>query len=121
MEQVSSRFSRRVADMNGNVEDRSQLLGRLALGLGVAALLGGVAQVALWLFGLIAAPNYIPTVLISTLVMCAIATATYWLTRQKRFKLATNLFLYGTVLYVTLLVYSIGGVGGPIFVTYLIP
>jgi methyl-accepting chemotaxis protein len=123
MEQVSSRFGRTVADMHGTDLERSRLLGRLALGLGTAALLGGIAQIALWVFGLIVSPNYIyiPAVISSMLLMSAIAAATYWLTQQRRFKLATNVFLYTTVGYVTLLIYLIGGVGGPMFVAYLIP
>jgi methyl-accepting chemotaxis protein len=121
MEQVSSRFDRTIADMHGTDHDRARLLGRLAIGLGIAALLGGAAQILLWLFGLIVSANYIPAVISSMVLMVAIAAATYWLTRQGRFQLATNLFLYGSVGYVTLLVYLIGGVGGPMFVAYLIP
>ncbi|MDQ2996886.1 MAG: hypothetical protein M3R61_07505, partial [Chloroflexota bacterium] len=121
MEQVSSRFGRTVADMHGTDLERSRLLGRLALGLGIAGLLGGIAQVVLWLGGLIVSPNFVPAVISSMLLMAAIVVATYWLTRQRRFKLATNVFLYTTVGYVTLLVYLIGGVGGPMFVAYLIP
>ena len=83
--------------------------------------MGGIAQIALWLFGLIDSPNYVPAVIASVLLMSAIVAATYWLTRQRRFKLAANLFLYTTVAYVTLLIYLIGGVGGPMFVAYLIP
>jgi methyl-accepting chemotaxis protein len=121
MEQVSSRFGRTVADMNGTDEDRARLLGRLVIGLSAAALLGGIAQIVLWLFGLIVSSNYVPAVVASAILMCSIAAATYWLTRQRRFKLATNVFLYATVAYVTLLTYLIGGVGGPMFVAYMIP
>ncbi|HEU5098296.1 MAG TPA: hypothetical protein VFU22_04725, partial [Roseiflexaceae bacterium] len=121
MEHVSARFGRTVADINGSDQDRARLLGRLALGLGAAALLGSMAQIALWLFGLIVSPNYILAVIGSTLLMSSIAAATYWLTRQQRFKLATNVFLYTTVVYVSLLTYLIGGVGGPMFVLYMIP
>jgi len=121
MEQVSSRFGRTVADMHGTDLERSRLLGRLALGFGTAALLGGIAQIALWAFGLIIGPNYLPAVISSMLLMSVIVAATYWLTRQRHFKLATNVFLYATVGYVTLLIYLIGGVGGPMFVAYLIP
>jgi methyl-accepting chemotaxis protein len=121
MEQVSARFGRTVADMNGSEEDRARLLGRLAIGLGAAALLGSIAQIALWLFGLIVSSNYVPAVIFSAILISAISAATYWLTRRRRFKLATGLFLYATVAYVTLLTYLIGGVGGPIFAAYLVP
>src|SRR4051812_1768640 len=121
MEQVSRRFDRTVADMHGTDQDQARLLGRLAIGFGIAALLGGIAQIALWLFGLIDSPNFVPAVIASVLLMSAIVAATYWLTRQRRFKLATNVFLYTAVAYVTLLIYLIGGVGGPVFVVYLIP
>src|SRR6266545_909566 len=121
MEQVSSRFGRTVADMHGTDQDRARLLGRLAIGFGAAALLGGILQIALWLFGLIVGPNYVPAVIASVLLISAIAATTYWLTQQRHFKLATNMFLYTTVGYVTLLIYLIGGVGGPMFVAYLIP
>ena len=121
MEQVSRSFGRTVADMNGSDQDRARLLGRLAMGFGTAALLGGIAQIALWLFGVIVSPNFLPAVIASVLLICASVAATYWLTQRRRFKLATNVFLYTTVAYVTLLIYLIGGVGGPIFVVYLIP
>src|SRR6266545_4866648 len=121
MEQVSSRFGRTVADMHGTDQDRARLLGRLAIGFGAAALLGGILQIALWLFGLIVGSNYVPAVIASVLLISAIAATTYWLTQQRHFKLATNMFLYTTVGYVTLLIYLIGGVGGPMFVAYLIP
>jgi len=121
MEQVSSRFDRTVADMNGSEHDRTRLLGRLAICLGMAALLASIAQIVLWLFGMIVSPYFVPVTIASVLLVCAIAAATYWLTQQRRFKLATNLFLYTTVAYVTLLIYLIGGVGGPMFVVYLIP
>jgi methyl-accepting chemotaxis protein len=123
MEQASSsnRLSRLVADMHGNAQDRSRLLANLAVGLGAAALLGAAAAVGLWLFGVITVQNFVPIAIFSALLMCAIAAATFWLTQRKRFKLATNIFLYSTVVYITLLIYLIGGVGGPMFVAYLIP
>src|SRR6478672_13427685 len=110
MEQVSSRFGRTVADMHGSDQDRARLLGRLAIGFGTAALLGGIAQIALWLFGLIISPNFVPAVIASVLLISTIVATTYWLTRQRRFKLAATVFLYSTVAYVTLLIYLIGGV-----------
>jgi methyl-accepting chemotaxis protein len=122
MEQVSSRFGRTVADMNGSEQDRGRLLRRLALCLGIAALLSTSVQIVLWLLGMIiASPNFVPITIASVLLMCAIVATTYWLTRQRRFRLAANVFLYATVAYVTLLIYLIGGAGGPIFVVYLIP
>jgi methyl-accepting chemotaxis protein len=107
--------------MQGSEEDRSRVLGRLAIGLGVAALLSGAAEIGLWLFNIISGQSFVPTAIIAALLMVAIATVTYLLTQQKRFQLATNIFLYSTVVYVTLLIYLIGGVGGPMFVAYLIP
>src|SRR3954468_16676073 len=121
MEQVSSRFGLTVADINGSDQDRARLLGRLAICFGVAALLASLAQIALWLLGMIASPKFVPVMIASVLLMCAIVAITYWLTQQQRFKLAANLFLYTTVGYITLLIYLIGGVGGPMFVVYLIP
>ena len=76
MEQVSSRFGRTVADMHGTDQDRARLLGRLAVGLGIAVLLGGIVQIALWLFGLIISPNYVPAVIFSVLLMSAITATT---------------------------------------------
>ena len=55
MEQVSSRFGRTVADMNGSEQDRGRLLRRLALCLGIAALLSTSVQIVLWLLGMIIA------------------------------------------------------------------
>jgi len=121
MEQMSSRFGRTVADMNGSEHDRTRLLGRLAICLGTAALLASIVQIVLWLLGMIANPYFVPVMIASVLLLCAIVAITYWLTQQQRFKLAANVFLYTTVAYVTLLIYLIGGVGGPLFVVYLIP
>ena len=66
--------------MHGTDQDRARLLGRLAIGFGAAALLGGIAQIVLWLFGLIVSPNFVPAVIASVLLMSAIVAATYWLT-----------------------------------------
>src|SRR4029079_2360300 len=122
MEQASSsnRLGRSIADMQGNDEDRARLLGRLAVGLAIATALGAAVLAALELLGLLAGQNLIPTMLFSAILMGAIAGVTYWLTQKKRFTLATNIFLYSTVLYVTLLIYLIGA-SGPLFVAYLIP
>jgi methyl-accepting chemotaxis protein len=121
MEQMSSRFGRTVADMNSSEHDRARLLRQLALSLGIAALLASIVQIVLWLLGMIVSPSFVPVMIASVLLICAIVAATYWLTQQQRFKLAANVFLYTTVAYVTLLIYLIGGVGGPMFVVYLIP
>jgi methyl-accepting chemotaxis protein len=106
--------------MQGNDEDRARLLGRLAVGLAIATALGAAVLAALELLGLLAGQNLIPTMLFSAILMGAIAGVTYWLTQKKRFTLATNIFLYSTVVYVTLLIYLIGA-SGPLFVAYLIP
>src|SRR5947207_13351705 len=99
MEQVSSnRLRRAAADLQGNDEERSRLLGRLAVRLGGAALIGGAAEILLWLFGIIEGQNFVPAALFSSLLMCAVAAVTFSLIQRKRFKLATNVFLYTTVL-----------------------
>jgi len=121
MEQVSSRFNRTVADIQGDDADRSRLLGRLVIGLSITSATGAALVTILALFGIVVGQNLVPTVLIATFLICAIAVATFWLTRRKQFRSATNVFLYGNVAFVTLVMYMLGGVNGPIFVAYLIP
>jgi hypothetical protein len=121
MDQLSSRFGRTVADMNGTDLDRARLLGRLVIGLCVVALLGCATLIGLWLVGLLNSPNYLPAVISAAVLISVITASTHWLMRQRRFKLATTVFLYSTAGYITLLVYLLGGVGGPVFVAYLIP
>lgn len=123
MEQISPhhRLGRTVADLQSDAGDRSRLLNRLALGIGLVAVFGGVTILVLGWLEVLSGRNLIPAALVWILLGCGIAAGTFWLTRRRRHQLAITMFLYGNVLYVTLAIYLIGGVGGPMFVAYLVP
>jgi methyl-accepting chemotaxis protein len=118
---LDNRLGHVIVSIQGDEDTRSRLLGRLAVGLGVIAVLGGFAIIGLGLFGIPSGQALLPAVLLSMFIGCGIAAATSWLARGKRYHLATNVFLYGTALYITLVIYLIGGTSGPMFVAYLIP
>jgi methyl-accepting chemotaxis protein len=101
--------------------DRSRLLSQLALGLGALAVGCGVVMLGLGWMGILASPALVPSVLVAVTLGVVIAVATAGLLRRKRYWLATKLFLYGTVLYCTLVIYLIGGVAGPLVLAYLLP
>jgi methyl-accepting chemotaxis protein len=116
-----NRLGRTIADIHNDQSELARLLGRVSLGLvGIAGLSGGVMLV-LQLLGALAVTRLFPAVLLSILLASGIALGTHWLIRQKRYQSATNLFLYSTLVYVTVGIYLIGGVNGPLFVAYLLP
>src|SRR5207253_3029431 len=58
--------------------------------------------------------------LLGIMFAASVTGATYWLVRLQRRELATTIFLYGMVLYVSLMIY-LTGAAGPTFVVYLVP
>ncbi|HEX9372296.1 MAG TPA: methyl-accepting chemotaxis protein [Roseiflexaceae bacterium] len=124
MEQASSedrlRLRRTIADIQGTDGDRARLLVRLAAGFTIVAVLGGLVIIVLSLLGFLPMQVLLPE-LISFVLAGLIAGGAAWLARGKRYQLATNFFLYSTTFYVTLSIYLLGGVSGPLFVVYLIP
>jgi methyl-accepting chemotaxis protein len=107
--------------MQSEIADRAHLLSQVAVGLGAVAILGGLTMIVLGWMEILAGQALLPSVLITMVLGGAIAIATLGLVRRKRTTLATKLFLYSTVLYITLVVYLIGGVAGPMALAYLLP
>lgn len=122
MEQVSSESSlgRALANLQGSDDDRARLLNRLAISVGGICVLGSLLLVPLALLGMLDSRLILPLI-ISSVLSGTVAISTLVLTRLKLHRMAIVLFLYGTVVNITALVYLIGGVGGPVFVAYLLP
>jgi methyl-accepting chemotaxis protein len=123
MEHVSAqnRLGRTVADIHNDQGELARLLGRVSLGLLVITAVSDAIIVVMAMVGILIADRLFPAVLLSIVLAGAIALATQWLIRKKRYQIATNLFLFSTLFQVTVGIYLIGGVTGPIFISYLIP
>src|SRR5262245_57433772 len=123
MEHVSAqnRLGRTVADIHNDQVELARMLGGVSLGqFGITAVSGAIIM-ALAILGILPTERLFSAVLLSILLAVAIALMTHWLLRKKRYQIATNLFLFSSLLQVTVGIYLIGGVTGPIFISYLIP
>jgi hypothetical protein len=114
-------FARTVTNIQTNDGDRSRLLVRLATAFAALATLGGIVIIALALLGVLADRKIITPIFGAIILSGALSAATVWFVRRQFYRLAANFFLYGNVLYITLMIYLIGGVTGPVFATYLMP
>jgi methyl-accepting chemotaxis protein len=120
MYSVSSqrRLPRSPSDLYSN-DDRTRLLVRLALAFGIVSVLSGALMLILALVKTLSADIITPGVL-GIIFAVLVTSATTWLVRLGRRGLATTIFLYGMVLYVSLMIY-LTGAAGPTFVVYLVP
>jgi methyl-accepting chemotaxis protein len=116
----TSRFLGLAADLQGSENDRSRLLLRLAYAFAAVVLLACLLVVGLAASGLLAAIDPATTVPLATIVV-AVTAATWAAVRSSRHKLAIQLFLYGTLLFITVLCYLAGGVTGPAIIAYAFP
>ena len=123
MEQVSiqNRLGRTIADIHNDQGELARMLGRVALGLLAITAVSDAIILVMAMAGILTAERPFPAVLLSIALAGAIALTTLWLLRKKRYQIATNLFLFSTLFQVTVGIYLIGGVTGPIFISYLIP
>ena len=113
-------FSRMLADIHGDDGDRARLLGRLVLACSTLVITGGLLMIVLALLGVFSTTIIMPF-LLAVLLMGLLAGVTFWLVHLRRHTLATNLFLYGLVLFASLAIYLLDGVVGPVFTVYLVP
>jgi methyl-accepting chemotaxis protein len=115
----SQRFAPPVVDLQASDSDRARLLFRLAMAFGALALASAGVLIGLALVNMVPEQLFIPA-LIAALFAGAVVLCTIWLARTNQ-RAATNTFLYGIVLYVSLAIYLVSGVTGPAFLVYLIP
>jgi methyl-accepting chemotaxis protein len=122
MEQIFTPRSigRTIADIQGSDADRSRLLMRLALAFAAVSVVSSALLMLMVFLELLPGLIFIPA-LVSAMLACAVTAVPFWLTRAKRYRLATIVFLYGTVLQASMLVFLFNGITGPAFVAYLIP
>lgn len=123
MEQIASyrgAMARAVTTIHGDDADRSQLLAWLTQ---VIAVIMGVGDVIILTLAMLEKlpQEVLPPAAVALVLVIVIAFSTLLLIRRKQYQLAANMFLYGSVLYITLMVYLGNGAGGPMFVAYLIP
>src|SRR3954463_3905668 len=114
-------FARSITDFQTNDSDRSRLLVHLATGFATLATLAGAVIIALALFGALQDRRMITPTFGAIALAGVLSAVTVWFARQERYRLAVNFFLYGNVLYVTMMIYLLGGVTGPVFAAYLMP
>ena len=112
-------FPRIRLNAQGSHADRPRLLLRLAIAFAIVSLLSGLIMISLaTVLGI--STQIVTPVLLGIVFAGAVAGATYWLVWMRRLALATTIFLYGMVLYVSLMIYLTGATG-PAFVVYLVP
>lgn len=122
MEQTAhrSRFFSLAADLQGSEMDRSRLLMRLVFAL-VGAVLGGALLMILLAFVGQLPSDLINTALAIIGMVGVIAAGTYAFVYFQRYNIATIFFLYGTMLFVVVMVYLTGGVTGPALIAHTFP
>lgn len=114
--------SRRMAvDIYNNQNERARLLGRFALSFAATTFLGGIGMVVLNLVGMLSNPRVLTTISFALAIGLVITGATIWLLRKQRYRHASIVFLYATVLYVTLTIHLVAGTSGPVCILYLVP
>jgi methyl-accepting chemotaxis protein len=119
-------FARMVTNIQGDDTQRSQLLKHLALAFAVVAAAGCALVLALAIFGVVRlAPvvqqQVITATLIVLLMVGAIVGATWAAIHLGRGRLATSIFLYGTLLYAAGMIVVTGGADGPGAFAFLFP
>ena len=117
----TNQFGITIADIFNNDDERARTLMRFVLSSGAIAVLSSLCLLALNLFGVLPGQKLITAVLLSLLLNCSSTLIAYWLLRQKRYRFATNMFLYWSVCSVTVGIYLVGGVTGPLFIFYFVP
>lgn len=122
MDHVSNRqrFANVITNPQSDDADRAPLLNHLTLVFSGVAAGGSLLMVGLGLAGIIPA-QVIGAALAVILMVALIAGGTYYAVRAGRHQLATNFFLYGSLIYVIGMIYLTGGVGGPASVAFLFP
>jgi methyl-accepting chemotaxis protein len=119
-------FARMVTNIQGDDTQRSQLLKHLALAFAVVASAGCALIILLTILGLLRLTpalqqQVITATLIVLLMVAAIVGATRAAIHFGRGRLATSLFLYGTLVYVAGVIVVTGGVDGPGAFAFLFP
>jgi methyl-accepting chemotaxis protein len=116
----SSGFRGLAAELQGNENDRARLLMRLVYAFAGAVVVSGISILLLAIAGIL--PNQLAISVLPPILLVAIITsATMMAVRAQRHTLATLIFLYGTMLFVTGLGYIAGGVTGPAMIAYAFP
>jgi methyl-accepting chemotaxis protein len=117
-----SRFAERMSfGGRGGAAERARLLAVLSYGLLVAAGIGGAMLVGIAAVAGFLSARLIGLMLLIVAISLILSGLTIVCIRRKRYALATYAFLYGMVVFASGAIAAIGGVGGPLFVLYLIP
>lgn len=122
MEQVSSRqmFASVITNPQSQDEDRARVLTHLALVFGGVAGAGCVLVIILALIGIM--PQQVVGAALWVIAMVAtIVGGTLGALRIGRHTTASNIFLYGSLIYVIGMMYLAGGAAGPAGIAFLFP
>ena len=117
----SNRLARTIVNVANSEQERSRLLGRSVISLGAAAAAGSLLLLLLNVFSALPAPLLNGVVLFLLVLDAAFTVATLWLLRQNMYQLATVVFLYSAVAYITIAVYLVGGASSPLALFYFVP
>ncbi|MEN9935886.1 MAG: hypothetical protein RLZZ387_2465 [Chloroflexota bacterium] len=113
-------FARMVTSIQGDDTQRSQLLVHLATAFAAVALAGCTLVALLGIAGVLA-PQVIGAAASIVLMVGVITAATLAAVRLGHHRLGTGLFLYGALLYVSVVIYLTGGATGPGAISFLFP
>ena len=116
----SSRIGAAVAALQGSDLERSGLMLRFALILAGVSLSGGLLLSLLCLVGLLPA-DLVGYIIGAMLLTTLVYGGTSLLVQQGKHRLATSFFLYGTLAYISLLVFLFGGVTRLMPIAFVIP
>lgn len=113
-------FAPVASNMQGDDAERARLLMRLSRAFVAFSVAGSIVVAAMGVAGVLPALTLM-TSLVSIVLVCLVGASIHWAAESLSLAVASGIFLYSSVLYVTLLVAMIGGVTGPLFAAYLVP
>ena len=101
-------------------DDRLRLLGQLSTAFVVMTMLNGLLMFGLALVGKIRGDIVAP-ILVLMVIAAVLGGMIFGFVRFQKRAIATKIFLYGLVLYISIAIYLIGGVTSPVFIAYMLP
>lgn len=114
----NTRSTQRV-ELNSNDSERTQIITRLAVALGILALIQAVVVIVLMMASLLPGTLTIP-IIITTVFAALLIVITFVVSRTKP-QVASHIFTYGAIGYCLLLMYCTGGIHGPAYSGFMIP
>lgn len=117
----SNHFSHSIADLYSDEAARGKLIMRSAIVLGATAIAALIILFLLYSTGILPKQQTITAMAMLAILSTILIVPVIWLVYQKQYNIATALFLYGTIIAITVAAFIVGGTTGPISIAYFIP